>query len=319
MVCMDSQSRKSPLPFADLTTTANGQSRAWVDLQALETLWFNTGTMCNLTCANCYIESSPSNDRLVYISTDEVIGFLDEIKDNSLPTEEIGLTGGEPFMNPQILEIMDSILSRGFRLLVLTNAMRPMMKCAEGLLELQAQYPDQMTLRVSIDHFDPMMHEEERGIRTWKPTILGIEWLSKNGFDIDVAGRTRWGEDEATLRDGFADLFARHNIHLDAHHPQKLVLFPEMDENAPVPEITTECWSILGVKPTQIMCSNSRMVVKRKGDDTPSVMACTLLAYDQRFNLGKTLQQASGSVHLAHPHCAKFCVLGGGSCSVSEE
>ncbi len=307
-----------PKPFEDLTTTAKGEQRAWVELESLETLWFNTGTLCNLTCLNCYIESSPKNDALVYITTAEVVGFLDEIKALGLNTQEIGLTGGEPFMNPDILPIMEAILSRGYRCLVLTNAMRPMMKCAEGLARLNDHYPSQLTLRVSIDHFNPKMHEEERGPRSWKPTILGLEWLSKNGFVIDVAGRTRWGEDEATLRAGFAELFSEHGIDVDAHNPQALVLFPEMDEKAPVPEITTECWSILGVNPSDVMCASSRMVVKRKGDDHLSVMACTLLAYDQRFNLGSSLKEALGSVHLAHPHCAKFCVLGGGSCSVKE-
>jgi len=96
------------------------------------------------------------------------------------------------------------------------------------------------------------------------------------------------------------------------------MLFPEMDENAPVPEITTACWDILDVNPDDMMCASSRMVVKRKGDDKPSVMACTLLAYDQQFNMGETLKEASQSVHLNHPHCAKFCVLGGGACSVKD-
>jgi uncharacterized Fe-S cluster-containing radical SAM superfamily protein len=304
--------------FEDLHTTAKGERRAWVDLKALSTLWFNTGTLCNLTCANCYIESSPKNDALVYITQAEVVSFLDEIQTQALPTHEIGLTGGEPFMNPEILAIIEAVLSRGFECLVLTNAMRPMMKCAEGLLALNERYPHHLTLRVSVDHFDAALHEEERGPRTWKPTILGLEWLAKNGFQLDVAGRTRWGEDEATLRAGFARLFEEHGIELDANDPQKLVLFPEMDEKAPVPEITTECWSILGVSPNDVMCASSRMVVKHKGDDKPSVMACTLLAYDPRFNLGTTLQDAAKSVHLAHPHCAKFCVLGGGSCSVSD-
>ncbi len=314
---MDQASANTPpKPFQDLTTTAKGEQRAWVDLETLETLWFNTGTLCNLTCLNCYIESSPKNDALVYITASEVVGFLDEIEALGLGTQEIGLTGGEPFMNPEILPIMAAILSRGYRCLVLTNAMRPMMKCAEGLANLNELYPGQLTLRVSIDHFNPKLHEEERGPRSWKPTILGLEWLSKHGFSIDIAGRTRWGEDEATLRDGFAELFSQHGIEVDAHNPQALVLFPEMDETAPVPEITTECWSILGVSPSDVMCASSRMVVKRKGDDHLSVMACTLLAYDQRFNLGSSLKEAMGQVHLAHPHCAKFCVLGGGSCSV---
>lgn len=305
-------------PFEDEHQTAKGERRAWVDLKALTTLWFNTGTLCNLTCVNCYIESSPKNDALIYITHGEVRAFLDEIQQEGLPTEEIGLTGGEPFMNPDILLIIEEAVSRGFRCLVLTNAMRPMMKCAEGLLALNEQYGHLLKLRVSIDHFNPVLHEQERGPRTWKPTLLGLEWLSKNGFQLDVAGRTRWGEDEKTLREGYAKLFAEHGVSLDAFNAQSLVLFPEMDESAVVPEITTECWSILGVNPDDMMCASSRMVVKRKGDALPSVMACTLLAYDQRFNLGTTLAEAKQSVPLAHPHCSKFCVLGGGSCSVSD-
>jgi len=57
------------------------------------------------------------------------------------------------------------------------------------------------------------------------------------------------------------------------------------------------------------------MVVKRKGAAAPSVVACTLLPYEPEFDLGPTLADAEGAVALNHPHCAKFCVLGGASCS----
>jgi len=63
------------------------------------------------------------------------------------------------------------------------------------------------------------------------------------------------------------------------------------------------------------MCASSRMVVKRKGAERPTVLACTLLAYEPEFELGQTLGEAEVDVHLNHPHCAKFCVLGGASCS----
>ena len=56
--------------FRDPFFTAKGERRARVALKALETLWFNTGTLCNLTCHHCYIESSPKNDRLVYLNVD---------------------------------------------------------------------------------------------------------------------------------------------------------------------------------------------------------------------------------------------------------
>jgi len=88
-----------------------------------------------------------------------------------------------------------------------------------------------------------------------------------------------------------------------------------MDEMIEVPEITTACWGILDKSPKDVMCSSSRMVVKRKGADRPTVLACTLLPYADGFDMGATLQEAEKDVALNHPHCAKFCVLGGASCS----
>ena len=98
--------------FQDPARTADGQTRASVPLSRPETLWFNTGTLCNITCANCYIESSPTNDRLVYITADEVIDYLDQITERGWPIREIGFTGGEPFMNPEIIGILRASLAR---------------------------------------------------------------------------------------------------------------------------------------------------------------------------------------------------------------
>ena len=98
-------------------------------------------------------------------------------------------------------------------------------------------------------------------------------------------------------------------------NPGATVLFPEMDEQVEVPEITTACWGILDKSPSDVMCASSRMVVKRKGAAKPTVLACTLLPYDEQFEMGETLKEAEAPVSLNHPHCAKFCVLGGASCS----
>src|SRR5215213_4507242 len=114
--------------FRDPLWTASGELRAQAALAALDTLWFNTGTLCNLTCVHCYIESSPRNDRLVYLSAAEVASYLDEIGALRLGTRLIGFTGGEPFLNPQLPEMLALVLERGFRVLVLTNAMKPMHK-----------------------------------------------------------------------------------------------------------------------------------------------------------------------------------------------
>ena len=63
------------------------------------------------------------------------------------------------------------------------------------------------------------------------------------------------------------------------------------------------------------MCAKSRMIVKRLASDKPSVVSCTLLPYDLRFDLGSNLKNADKEISLNHAYCAKFCVLGGGSCS----
>ena len=307
--------RLDPRKFRDPDVTAGGEQRARVALTRLDTLWFNTGTLCNLTCANCYIESSPRNDRLAYLTAAEVSSFLDEIERGGLDTREIGFTGGEPFMNPDILDMLGEVLDRGFECLVLTNAMRPMMKCAEGLLRLREDYGDRLGIRVSIDHHEQALHEEERGERSWAPVVEGLRWLSDSGFNVTAAGRTLWGGGEDELRAGFARLFADLGVRIDAADPAQLVLFPEMDTSVDVPEITSGCWDILGQSPDDVMCSSSRMVVKRKGADVPVVLSCTLLPYDEAFEMGATLAEAWGPVKLNHPHCAKFCVLGGARCS----
>ena len=176
-----------------------------------------------------------------------------------------------------------------------------------------------LKIRVSLDHYTPDRHEDERGPDTFDKTLSGLIWLAQNGFNVSVAGRTMWGEDLAVERSGYASLFARHSITIDANDPMRLILFPEMDARVDIPEITSRCWDILGTSPADVMCSRSRMVVKRKGSDRPSVVACTLLPYEKGFELGSTLRDASRRVALNHPHCARFCVLGGASCSVSAQ
>ena len=306
-----------PRKFRDPKITAKGERRAAVALRGLQTLWFNTGTLCNLTCRSCYIDSSPTNGRLVYLTAAEVRDYLDEIARDRLPTEEIGFTGGEPLMNPELCAMLEECLVRGFRVLVLTNAMRPMMKVRDALLRVQAKAAGRLIIRVSIDNYSRDLHELERGRRSWAPTMDGVRWLLANGFTVHVASRTFTGQGEAEIRQGFARLFAAAGWTLDAADPRQLVVFPEMDIRVDVPEITDSCWGILKKSPDAMMCASSRMVVKRKGAERPAVLACTLLPYDRQFELGTTLAEAAGAVPLNHPHCAKFCVLGGGSCSKS--
>ncbi len=304
--------------FVDPIVTAKGERRAHVHLKQLETLWFNTGTLCNITCQNCYIESSPKNDRLVYLSLADVTAYLDEARDERLPVKLIGFTGGEPFMNRDMLAILAETLNRGFETLVLTNAMRPMLRHQKQLKSLHAVHGRLLRFRVSLDDHRADIHDAERGKGSFAKAMEGLRFLSREGFQIEIAGRRLGDEPEAVARVGYRDLFRHEGIAIDCDDPVQLVIFPEMVGDANPPEITEACWGILHKSPDDVMCATARMVVRRKGADAPAVVACTLIAYDERFELGRTLKQADVSVPLNHRYCATFCVLGGAACGVKK-
>ncbi|PHR61561.1 MAG: radical SAM protein [Robiginitomaculum sp.] len=303
--------------FSDPNITAKGETRAHIDFKGLQTLWFNTGSLCNIECINCYIKSSPSADHFVYLTPDDMTPFLDEIDALGYGKIEIAFTGGEPYLNPYIFRLSEMALERGHTLLVLTNAMKPMMRprIQKGILDLQARFGNALTLRVSLDHYTALHHDEERGTGSFDIAMKGMNWLSEHGVALHIAGRTMWGEAEDSTRKEFAKLIAKNGWNIDAQNLGKLILFPEMDETVDVPEITNACWDILNVSPDTMMCSSSRMVVKNKGSSHASVLACTLLWDDPQFDMGPTLEGARAPVKLNHPHCSKFCVLGGASCS----
>ena len=290
--------------WAVAETTADGKPRAVAPPVALKTLWLNTGTRCNIECANCYIESSPRNDRLEFLRPDEILPFLDEAQE--MGAGEVGFTGGEPFLNPELLPMAEECLRRGFSVLILTNAMAPMTNRKRELLDLLGRHARGWRLRVSLDHHTAAPHDAERGKGAFDKTLAGLRWLLDCGFDASVAGRTFVDEDEGAAREGYRRAIGREI---------GLTVFPEMGSAGELPEITAECWGLLGKSPGSVMCASSRMVLKRRGGERPSVVACTLIPYDTRFDLGGSLKHSWRPVALQHPHCASFCVLGGGSCA----
>ena len=303
--------------FKNRYKTAKGEARAYVSFEGLKTLWFNTGTLCNLSCDNCYIESSPQNDRLTYLTVEDIKPFLQEIqqdKKSKARDIQIGLTGGEPFLNPSIIQILTACLQGGHEVLVLTNAFKVIKRWQKPLLELKNQFTHQLHLRVSLDHFTLEGHERERGEGTFRQTLEEIRNLYHLGFHLSLAGRSQKGESYDDALRGYRDLFKRMEIPLELGRDH-LVIFPEMILGEDVPEITPQCWETLKKSPSEMMCAHQRMVVKKKGQTQPQVQACTLLAYSEEFNMAPTLKEAQGRVYLNHEFCSKFCVLGGANCS----
>ena len=214
---------KNNKKFSNKQYTISGEKRAYVNFNGLKTLWFNTGTLCNLSCKDCYIESSPRNDRLLYLSHEDVCKYLNEIETSNINCKSIGITGGEPFMNKEIIKIISTCLNKGRELLILTNAMQPLQNKKCMLLNFQKN--KNLKFRVSLDHYTKEKHEKIRGKNSWDKTINGITWLNNNNFNISVASRTLY-EDEKLLRKGYKNLFEKLDLNLDACNNNDLVLFP---------------------------------------------------------------------------------------------
>ena len=140
--------------------------------------------------------------------------------------------------------------------------MKPMMNNKNDLNKLNHL---NLTIRVSIDHYNKDKHEQIRGPNSWDPMIEGLKWLSENKFNYCLATRLMWNEDEETTRRNFKKFIDQYQLTLDVENKNQLVTFAEMDEKQDTPEITTECWGILNKNPDTVMCSTSRMIVKKKG------------------------------------------------------
>src|SRR5262249_25069753 len=90
-----------------------------VPLAHLDELWFQVGgTLCNLTCRHCFISCSPHNHTFGFLDREAVRRALDESV--RLGVKEYYFTGGEPFLNRDLVAILELTLAYG-PATVLTN------------------------------------------------------------------------------------------------------------------------------------------------------------------------------------------------------
>ena len=206
-----------------------------------------------------------------------------------------------------------SFLCDKFKVLVLSNGMRPIKIKFKDLLTLPNL--NNLTIRISVDHFKKKGHERIRGSNTWKQLIRNLIWLSNNGLNLNIASKIKPDESEKIIREGFHKLFKKIKLNIDPYNKNELIIFPIMDYHKATVEITQNCWAILNKNPESIMCSNSRMIIKRKDEISTKVLPCTLITKDKEFELGNNLVSSKKKVFLNHPFCSQFCVLGNSSCS----
>ena len=146
----------------------------------LDALWFQvTGTLCNLRCAHCFISCAPDNESFGNLSYEEVERRLEESV--SLGVREYYFTGGEPFLHPRIVDILELSLSYG-PTTVLTNGTLLKARNVEPLAAAAAASRWSLEFRISIDGFDVETNDALRGDGTFERAMAGLEVLLAYGF-----------------------------------------------------------------------------------------------------------------------------------------
>ncbi|MEN8654823.1 radical SAM protein [Streptomyces sp. 21So2-11] len=143
-------------------------------------LWLYTNFDCNLACDYCCARSSPQTAR-------RALG-VDRVKEiaKAAPAAgvtEILLTGGEPFILPDLDEIV-AHCTAALPTTLLTNGM---LWRGHRLQMLQAMPRDRLTLQISLDSATPGLHDSHRGKGTWAKAVTGIRTALGEGFTVRVA------------------------------------------------------------------------------------------------------------------------------------
>ena len=148
-----------------------------VPMRALDTLWFQVaGTLCNIECTHCFISSSPTNRSHGMLSLADVEARLREARE--LGVREYYFTGGEPFMNREMIPILAATLKQG-PATVLTNGMLLRKSICRELRELIDGSEYSLDLRVSLDGFDRESHDAIRGAGVWERVMIGLRNLAE--------------------------------------------------------------------------------------------------------------------------------------------
>jgi sulfatase maturation enzyme AslB (radical SAM superfamily) len=143
-------------------------------------LWLYTNFHCNLHCDYCCVASSPRAPRRE-LGAERIARLVAEAADWG--ASQIFLTGGEPFLLPDIDRIVRDC-TRRLPTVLLTNGM---LFRGAGLSRLQAMPRDQFALQISVDSATPAVHDAHRGRGSWARAVSGIEVALAAGFRVRVA------------------------------------------------------------------------------------------------------------------------------------
>ncbi len=143
-------------------------------------LWLYSNYHCNLVCTYCLTESGPKVARRE-LDSPTMLDLAREAK--GLGFTGVGVTGGEPFLVPEMPELLVE-LSRVLPVLVLTNGTL----FQRALLERMGPLADaDVTVQISLDHPDPEANDHMRGPENFRKVVEAVPQLRQRGIRVRIA------------------------------------------------------------------------------------------------------------------------------------
>ncbi len=275
-----------------------------VELRSLDTLWFQvSGTVCNLACTHCFVSSSPTNHTHEALSLAEIEPYLEE--GAALGVKEYYFTGGEPFLNPEMEQILERTLEVG-PATVLTNGLllNPERARNLGAMALGSRYS--LDFRVSLDGYSALTNDPIRGEGTFERILDGISNLVAAGLN-PVITVTEVYDDHGSAQG--KERFFRLLRELGVEKPRLKVL-PVFRIGAEAERSGAyESWQRLRESDSpgswdHLQCSSCRMVTDQ------GVWVCPILVNEPEGKMGETLADTLNAYSLNHSACWTCHVYG---------
>ncbi len=296
-----------PLPL--ITDDSLFPDAPTIAIKQLEAVWFQVGgTICNLRCHHCFISCTPENDKFKFMTLQMCRRFLDQAKE--LGAKEYYFTGGEPFANPDMIDILELTLSKYGPATVLTNATILTEEKLTRLGQMATANEHHLEIRVSLDGYTRDMNDPIRGPGTFDRAIAGIKALVQHGFQPILTITRTWNDCDEKVLKGFVALLAG-----IGYAQPRLKILPsiklgaEVDRTSGYTETDRITHDMMQQKdPAQFLCHTSRLVTDQ------GVWVCPILLDSTHARMSDSLQGAMHDYPLRHSACYT-CWQHGAICS----
>lgn len=255
---------------------------------ALTEVWFLlSGTQCDLSCAHCFLSAGPGDERHGPLPRRIVRRYRDEAADFGV--SRFGVTGGEPTLHAQVIEILGDLLETAPTTLLTNGLGLGSDFCAE-LADMAARRENPLTVRASIERADEKENDRIRGRGAHRLALAGARRARAAGLDVVIAATVPPETEPAKIEAGLADLFGG--------SVETLPLLPlgRAVGHSPPPAAFSH----------RLPCSYSRTVA----DD--GVYPCPLLLDSPSERMGNDLASSMGPFERSAPTCGICRHLTGG-------